>query len=244
MLRSAGCIAAEEEADELVAAAGGDEDRLASLVIRRCAGEPLAWLVGAVTFCGVTVLVRPGVYVPRWQSEPLALEAALRLPPDGLAADLCTGAGAIAVVLARRRPGARIVATEIDPTAVACARANGVEVYAGDMAAPLPGSVAGRAHVVTAVVPYVPTDQLRLLPRDVVSYEPRGALDGGEDGTRLLLRAVLESRPLLRPGGSLLLELGGDQPDLLGPALADAGYTDVEVLTDEDGDPRGLCCRR
>ena len=112
------------------------------------------------------------------------------------------------------------------------------------MAAPLPADLTGQIDVVTAVVPYVPTDQLRLLPRDVVAYEPAGALDGGVDGTRLLVRAVVEAAPLLRPGGSLLLELGGDQPGLLGPALAEAGYSDVEVLVDEDGDPRGVCCRR
>ncbi|HXP32574.1 MAG TPA: hypothetical protein VN820_01095, partial [Acidimicrobiales bacterium] len=75
-LTAAGCVAAEEEAAELVDVAGRDRDRLAELVARRCSGEPLAWLTGTVHFCGETVLVHPGVYVPRWQSEPLALEAA------------------------------------------------------------------------------------------------------------------------------------------------------------------------
>jgi release factor glutamine methyltransferase len=243
-LRSAGCIAAEEEAGELVDAAGGDRERLRRIVARRCSGEPLAWLVGSVRFCGETVLVRPGVYVPRWQSEPLALEAAARLPEHGLAVDLCTGAGAIALVLARRRPMARVVASEIDPPATACARANGIEVYEGDMATSLPGTFAGRADVVTAVVPYVPTGQLRWLPRDVLAFEPRGALDGGEDGTRFLVPAVTAAAHLLHAGGSLLLELGGDQVDLLAPVLAENGYHDTELLVDADGDLRGVCCRR
>ena len=98
--------------------------------------------------------------------------------------------------------------------------------------------------MVTAVVPYVPSDELRLLPRDVVAYEPRRALDGGADGTDLLARAVAESAPLLRPGGSLLLELGGREADLLEPLLAENGYRDVRRLYDEEGDPRGLACRR
>ena len=246
-------MAAEEEADELLDASGGSPDRLEALVARRCAGEPLAWLVGSVTFCGETVLVRPGVYVPRWQSEPLALEAATRLPRHGLAVDLCTGAGAIAVVLSRRRPEARVVATEIDPVAVACARANGIEVYQGDMSGPLPADLVGRAvqgeatgqvDVVTAVPPYVPSGELHLLPRDVLAHEPRAALDGGADGTLLLQQAAVEGALLLRPGGSLLLELGGDEAELLGPVLSDAGYSDVEVLLDEDGDTRGVVCRR
>jgi release factor glutamine methyltransferase len=244
LLRAAGCIAAAEEAAELLGAARGDERRLRALVDRRTTGEPLAWLTGSVRFCGETVLVHPGVYVPRWQSEPLALEAANRLPERGLGLDLCTGAGAIAVVLNRRRPLARVVATELDPVAVACARSNGIEVFVGDMAAPLPASLTGLVDVVTAVVPYVPTADLRLLPRDVIEFEPRQALDGGKDGTALLSRAVLGAAPLLRSGGSLLLELGGDQADLLRPLLAANGYRDVELLVDEDGDLRALFCSR
>lgn len=242
-LRGAGCISAEEEAANLVEVAGGDMARLRELVGRRGSGEPLAWLVHSVCFCGETVLVHPGVYVPRWQSEPLALEAAARLPAHGLAVDLCTGAGAIAVVLSRRRPLARVVASEIDPLAAACARANGIEVFEADMAANLPDALTGQIDVVTAVVPYVPTGELRLLPRDVIAYEPRRALDGGEDGTLFLFRAAVEAAPLLCPGGSLLLELGGDEADLLRPVLTENGYRDVELLVDEDGDLRALCCR-
>lgn len=204
----------------------------------------MGWLVGWVGFCGERVLVHRGVYVPRWQSEPLALAAAARLPERGVAVDLCTGAGAIAVVLARRRPLARVVATEIDPVAVACARANGVEVFEGDMAIDLPAELAGQVDVVTAVVPYVPTGELRLLPRDVMAYEPRSALDGGTDGTTFLVRAVREVAGLLRPGGSLLLELGGDEAELLRPVLAECGYSDVELMVDEDGELRAVCCRR
>lgn len=241
-LRAAGCVAAEEEATELVELAAGDVERLRLLLERRCAGEPFAWLVGSVRFCGEAVLVHAGVYVPRWQSEPLALEAARRLPEGGLAVDLCTGSGAIALVLMRRRPSARVVATDIDPLAVVCARCNGIEVFESDMAANLPEEVRGEVDVVTAVVPYVPTGDLRLLPRDVTAYEPRSALDGGADGTTLLVRAAVEAVRLLRAGGSLLLEIGGDEADVLGSVLVENGYRDLEVLRDEDGDPRALCC--
>jgi len=242
-LRAAGCVAAGEEAAELVARAGPDGAVLARLVGRRCTGEPLAWIVGVVRFCGEVVAVHPGVYVPRPQSESLALEALSRLPDDGVAVDLCTGSGALAVVLARRRPAARVVATEIDPAAAGCARANGVEVFVGDMTAPLPASLAGRVDVVTGVVPYVPAGALHLLPRDTIAFEPRLALDGGEDGTRFLARAVVEAAPWLGPGGSLLLELGGDQADLLGPVLDAHGYREVEIVVDEEGDVRGIACR-
>src|SRR4051812_8100047 len=138
LLARAGFVAADEEADELLAAAGGDSARLQRLVERRLTGEPLAWITGGVVFCDIDVRVDPGVYVPRWQSEPLALRAAERLPPEGTAIDLCTGAGAIAKVLMTRRPGARVVASDVDERAIACAAANGVDVRRGDLFAPLP----------------------------------------------------------------------------------------------------------
>ncbi len=243
-LRGAGCVAAEEEAVALFDLAGGDVYELRELVARRCSGEPLAWITGSVRFCGETVLVNAGVYVPRWQSEHLASAALSRLPERGIAVDLCTGAGPIALVLARRKPTARVMATEIDPLAAQCARDNGVEVFEGDMGSSLPSFLCGRVDVVTGVVPYVPTSELRLLPRDVLEYEPLRALDGGEDGTTFLVRAAVDATALLRSGGSLLLELGGDQRSAFEPCLAELGYRDVETLVDEDGDERGIVCRR
>ena len=242
-LRAAGCIAAEEEAAELLDAAGGDRSRLEELVRRRCTGEPLAWLTGAVRFCGERVLVRTGVYVPRWQSQPLVHEASARLPDTGVAVDLCTGSGAIAAVLRRARPAARVLATEIDPVAVACARANGVEVFEGDLTSGLPASLAGAVDVMCAVAPYVPADEMHLLPRDVRAYEPRRALDGGTGGTEVLERVVAEASSWLRPGGSLCIELGGDQASILEPCLLGAGFDEDVRLADEDGDLRGLVCR-
>ena len=240
VLSAAGFVAADEEADELLARAGGDGRLLDSLVERRLAGEPLAWITGKVLFGGIEIRVDPGVYVPRWQSTPLAERAVARLPEAGLAVDLCTGAGAIARLLMAGRPGARVVATEIDDGAVACAVANGVEVYRGDLFAPLPETMAGVVDVVVAVVPYVPTSALAWLPRDTLDYEPRQAHDGGRHGTDILRRVVDESPRYLRPGGALLLELGADQADLLTDDLARQRFTDVDVLIDEDGDIRGV----
>ena len=242
-LADAGCIAPREEALALVGAAG-DTDQLDSLVGRRCDGEPLAWLVGSVTFCGRPIRVAPGVYVPRPQSELIAEAGAGRLPKRGLAVDLCTGAGAIAAVLTHRRPRARVLATEIDPLAAGCARGNGVEVLVGDLADPLPSDLTGRVDVVTSVPPYVPTGAMALLPRDVVTYEPRAALDGGSDGLVLVRRVVRAAARLLRPGGSLVVELGGDQDARLGDDLSALGFGPLERLVDDDGDLRGVCARR
>jgi release factor glutamine methyltransferase len=243
LLSKAGCIAAGEEADDLIQAAAGDADVLDDLVSRRITGEPIAWLTGAVTFCGIKLIVASGVYVPRWQTEPMARRAATLLPSAGVAVDLCTGVGAIAAVLAAAVPTAQVLATELDHDAVQCARRNGVEVFEGFLDDPLPREFEDRVDVMTAVVPYVPTDSLRLLPRDVQTFEPRLALDGGVNGTDCLVEVVRRSPGWLWPGGWLLLELGGDQAESIGRLLHEVGFTGLDVMADEDGDPRAICAR-
>jgi release factor glutamine methyltransferase len=257
-LSTAGFVAPEEEANELLARAGADDALLDVLVGRRLTGEPLAWITGRVSFCDLELAVDPGVYVPRWQTEQLARRAVELLPPAGTAVDLCTGTGAIARallaapghahdgtqagarVMAEAGAGARVVATDLDERAVACARANGVEAYCGDLFAPLPGGFDGQVDLVVAVVPYVPTHALALLQRDTLTFESPLSYDGGPDGTDILRRVVTESPRYLRPGGTILLELGGEEADALTGDLSRLGYVDVALLLDDDDDVRGL----
>jgi len=234
-------VAAEDEARELLAAAP-DAATLEAWLRRREAGEPLAWIVGVQRFCGQTLRIDPGIYVPRIQSEELAYRAGELLPADGRAVDLCTGAGAIASYLASRVPTATVIGIDIDVRAAACAHHNGVRSLAADLDRPL------RRHlefdVVTAVAPYVPTGELRLLPADVRRYEPRVALDGGEDGLDVVRRIVAAAGRLLCPGGWLLIELGGTQDELVTPALAAAGFARPEPWRDEDGELRGIATQQ
>ena len=109
---------------------------------------------------------------------------------------------------------------------------------------PLPQELEARVDVLTAVVPYVPTGELRFLPRDVQAFEPVLALDGGADGTDLLREVATRAPRWLSHGGWLFLELGGDLADRIGRLLAEGGFTDVEVLRDEEGDERGIRGRR
>lgn len=240
LLARAGFVAAGEEAVELLDRAEGDGDLLGALVARRLTGEPLAWITGRTCFCGLDLAVDPGVYVPRWQSEPLARRSAERLPAEGMAVDLCTGAGALARVMATTRPGARVVASDIDPRAVDCARRNGVDAHRGDLFDALPAGLEGRVDVVAAVVPYVPTGALSFLPRDTLAFERPRSYDGGVDGADVLRRVVTGAPRYLRRGGALLLELGGDQAHLLDGELIGLGFGEVGLLVDEDGDVRGV----
>jgi release factor glutamine methyltransferase len=234
-----------------------DASRLSAAVERRLTGEPLAWITGSAPFCDATFVVSPGVYVPRWHTELLAehgrklltdLIAARRAaaaddaaPPGAAAAtavDLCTGCGAVAAVLAQS--GARVVATDVEPAAVACALANGVEAHVGDLFAPLDPGLRGTVDLVTGVVPYVPTPELHLLQRDTFTFETPTAYDGGPDGCAILRRAIAGAADFLRPGGTLLLELGGDEASLITPDLTAAGFTPPRLLRDEDGDLRAI----
>jgi release factor glutamine methyltransferase len=238
-LTAAGCVASADEAEDLLAAAP-DDGTLEAWIRRREQGEPLPWITGRLRFCGRPLQVDPGVYVPRFQSEELARRAATLLAGGSRAADLCTGAGAIAASLLAAAPEAAVVGVDVDPRAVACARRNGVPAVVGDLGEPL----RRRAFdVVTAVAPYVPTRGLRLLPADVQRYEPRLALDGGPDGLDLVRAVVDSAARLLRPGGWLLIELGGEQDRALSPALAGAGFGPVTTWSDQDGALRGLAAQ-
>jgi release factor glutamine methyltransferase len=243
-LAARGSLEPGAEADALLEAANDGAGPIDRLVARRLEGEPLPWITGWVRFCDVRVHVDPGVFVPRPQTEPLARRAVALLPADGIAVDLCTGSGAIAAVLGAERPGATVIATDVDPIAVACARRNGVEAFPGDLDEPLPPALRERVDVVTAVVPYVPTEELHLLPRDVIAHEPARALDGGPGGTAVLERAVRAAPRWLRPGGTVLLELGGDQANELSATMADAGLTEIRVHRDDEGRDRAIEARR
>jgi release factor glutamine methyltransferase len=194
-------VFAEDEARLL----GGDEE----LIARRIAGERLEHILGRVEFCGLRLEVDAGVFIPRPQTEALAEQAAALRP--AVALDLFAGCGAIACVVKARNPAARVVAAELDPAALACARRNGerfsVEVVAADVDDGVPAELEGRVDVLTANVPYVPTGELRYVPHD---GEPESALDGGADGLDWLRRVKEIAPRWLRPGGVLLYEQPGE----------------------------------
>lgn len=239
-LAAAGCIAAGAEAAEMLSATS-DGAVLESWVQRREQGEPLAWIVGSTTFCGHLIRVDPGVFVPRWQSEELACRAAAALSRHGgRAVDLCTGAGAIAVHLSHEAPDASVIGTDLDPTSVGCAQRNGVTALVADLGEPLRSAA---FDVVTVVAPYVPTGALDMLPADVQRYEPTLALDGGADGLDIVRRVATTAARLLRPGGWLFAELGGQQAGALRRSLTELGFVASDAWYDVEGDLRGIAVR-
>jgi release factor glutamine methyltransferase len=243
-LAAAGCVSARAEADWLLEEAP-DARALRAMVARRVAGEPLQYVIGWAPFGPLRLRVGPGVFVPRPETEGLADRAATRLRAangPAVAVDLCTGSGAIACFLAAEVPGARVLATELDPGALAWARPNaeryGVELLAGDLDAPLPPELAGRVDVLCANVPYVPSGAIATMPRDVRDHEPRLALDGGPDGLDVLRRLAARVGHWLAPGGGLFCEIGEDQTEAATALLTAAGLAQVAVHPDLVGRDR------
>jgi release factor glutamine methyltransferase len=240
-LAAAGCVSARAEAAWLLEESP-DEAGLRAMVARRAAGEPLQYVIGWAPFGPLRLRVGPGVFVPRPETEGLADRAATLRPR--VAVDLCTGSGAIACFLAAQVPGARVVATELDPGALPWARINaarfGVELLAGDLDEPLPAELAGRVDVLCANVPYVPGAAIATLPRDVRDHEPRLALDGGADGLDVLRRLAPRAGRWLAPGGRLLCEIGEDQAEAATALVTAAGLARVAVHPDLAGRDRVL----
>lgn len=223
-LRAAGCVFAEEEA-ALLAAAGGDLD---ALVARRVAGEPLETVLGWAEFAGLRIAVAPGVFVPRRRTALVARLAIAAAPPGGIVVDLCCGSGAIAAAIAHARPDLTVIAADIDPLAVGLAAANlapfGATARVSDLDAAL-SHLTGTVDVVTACPPYVPSDQIALMPREARDHEPTRALDGGPDGTALQAAALAASSRLLRPGGVAVMETSDALAELTVAAAGAAGLT-------------------
>jgi release factor glutamine methyltransferase len=237
-LRAAGCVFAEDEARLLMAAAHTPAE-LADLTARRISGIPLEHVLGWAEFCGLRIEVDPGVFVPRRRSEFLVSEAVRGAPgrPPTVVLDLCCGSGAIGVAAATALRRAELHAADIDRAAVACAQRNVAAVggrgYEGDLFAPLPADLRGRVDLLLLNAPYVPTRELGMMPAEARLYEPRIALDGGEDGVELHRRVAAEAAGWLAPAGRLLIETSERQAALTAAAVRSGGLTPT-VVTDDD----------
>ena len=213
---------------------------------RRCTGTPLQHLTSEQQFLDLRLEVRPGVFVPRPETELLAAEAveALDAAPRPLAIDVGTGTGAVALAVKRRRPNARVLATDVSSAAVSLATRNAerlgidVEVLAGDLLTPVPAELRGHVGVIVSNPPYLTEGEYESLPADVKA-DPYEALVGGTEVHRRLSR---EAKRWLAPGGWVVVEVGADQADEV-RALFDA-FEAVEVVPDLAGRDRIVKGRR
>lgn len=237
-LRAAGCVFAEEEAALLVEQSATDRD-LHTLVARRCAGEPLEQVLGWVDFAGLRLTLSPGVFVPRQRSRLLVDQAVARGWPGCLVLDMCCGSGALGAAVAAALGAVTLVATDIDPVAVACAQTN-IQPWRGralvsDLDAALPPDLAGRVDLLVVNAPYVPTGAIRLLPPEARDHEPLRALDGGGDGVDVHRRVAALASRWLSPTGTLLVETSQEQARATEAAVRSAGLLALLAAEADDG---------
>lgn len=227
-LRAAGCVFAEDEA-QLLSDAAHSSDELESLTERRESGHPLEYVLGWVEFFGMRLGIDDGVFVPRRRTEFLVREAIAHASSGATVLDLCCGSGAVGLAISLAIEGAELYAADIDPTAVANARRNfdvfGGRVFGGDLFDALPDSLHGKVDILTANVPYVPTEAIALLPPEARDYEPWCALDGGADGLDVLRRVASEAPQWLASGGHLFFETGTDQSVAASAIVSAAGLS-------------------
>lgn len=223
-LRVAGCVFAEDEAAVLVSAASGPA-ALERMLAGRVAGLPLEAIVGWADFCGLRIVVEPGVFVPRRRTEFLVRLAAALVGPGSVVVDLCCGTGAVGTALLAAIPGLEVYAVDIHPAAVHNARRNldPARVFEGDLYDALPASLLGRVDVMVANAPYVPSEAIATMPPEARLHEPAVALDGGDDGLDIQRRVAEGAKAWLARDGHLLIETSVAQAPTTATLMTAAG---------------------
>ena len=229
---------------------------LRELIKRRGLREPLQHITGATSFCGYEMTVNRHVLVPRPETELLAEAGwqflATRPPESVTALDLCTGSGCIAIALAAKCPSATVVATDISAEALSLARqnatANGVaeriEFSAGDGFTALAAAATRAFDLIASNPPYIPSGEIATLDPEVRDFDPRLALDGGDDGLSFYRRLAAAAAEFLRPAGKIMLEFGDGQADAIKNSFESEKWIVEAVLADYSHRARILVARR
>lgn len=226
--------------------------RLAEWVARRAHGEPVAYILGEREFWGLALNVTPDALIPRAETETLVDAALARTGPQARVADVGTGCGAIALAVASERPGARILATDIDLACVELCRRNalrlqlaatqsglGVAVVAADLF----DGIGGEFEVIVSNPPYVATGDAHLQRGDL-RFEPRLALDGGACGLRVIERLIRKAPDHLADRGWLCIEHGCMQHQAVRDLFVAAGFDAIECFSDLEQRPRATVGRK
>ena len=223
--------------------AAEDAVQFHALLLRRTAGEPLAYIIGRREFWSLDFTVTPDVLIPRPETELLIEFALQRIPQNAQAdiADLGTGSGAIALALAHERPQARVLATDASSAALMVARGNAerlgirnVEFVRGDWCA---GLAERKFDLIVSNPPYIADGDTHLAQGDL-RFEPRTALASGADGLDAIRAIVRDAPAHLKPGGWLLLEHGYDQGAPVRRLLEKCGFVEVFTALDLEGRER------
>ncbi|HZC44397.1 MAG TPA: peptide chain release factor N(5)-glutamine methyltransferase [Acidobacteriaceae bacterium] len=222
-----------------------------AMIQQRLRGTPVQYITGEQEFFGLPFRVTPDVLIPRPETEHLVEAAIARLKDlaSERIVDVGTGSGAIAVALAHALPQAEVTALDISPAALAVAaenaKHNGVAARVRFFESDLLSAVAEeRFDAIVSNPPYVASSERKSLPVEVRDFEPTQALFAGPTGLEMYRRIIPDARPLLVPGGWLMMEIGQGQRDPVRALLQDATWAGVEFLPDLQGIPRVAVARK
>lgn len=212
---------------------------------RRIAGEPVQYIRGRCEFYGREYLVDRRVLIPRPETELLVEQVIAAAPRGGSVVDVGAGSGCIAITLAAERPDLRVAAVDVSAGALAVARVNAARLGARVALAGsnLLSAFRARFDVIVSNPPYVAERDRDRLQREVVEWEPHGALFAGDDGMAAIERLLDQAEGRLAGGGLVALEFGYDQSALLGALGRERGWQ-VEIHPDLAGIPRVALLRR
>lgn len=227
------------------------DDEVASVesaVRKRGTGYPLQYLIGRWEFYGLPFEVGEGVLIPRPDTETLVDEALAVMEPIAkpAVADLCSGSGCIAVAIAKKRPDCRVMAVEVSEEAypyleknIALNQTGNVAPVKADVLGGISLSMAGAFDVIVSNPPYIKTDDMEKLQREVL-FEPSVALDGHRDGLYFYREITRRWKQCLKPGGVLLYEVGYNQADEVSAILLQNGFEDIQQKNDLNGIARAV----
>lgn len=235
--------------------------RFISYIKRRQKREPVAYVTGHKEFWSLDIKVNPAVLIPRPETEGIIEKAldviarseATKRSPKGLdILDLCTGSGCVAAALATELPHAKLSVADISPDAIEVAKRN--LAFAGDRIAFFTGDLFAPFHrspitnhqspefdLITANPPYISESDFTGLDEDIRRYEPREALLAGPDGLSISKRIIEEGYRYLKPGGTIIIEIGAGQAAPLLAYVKNTGkYSGLGVVKDHSGIDRFL----
>jgi release factor glutamine methyltransferase len=239
---------------ELNSVTPAEQRRFEAAVERRLTGEPVNYITGHFQFCGLDLVVRPGVFSPRSSSE-LIVEHATKLlrrrRGRRVAVDVATGSGAIALAIAARTRGSEVWGLDISADAVRLGRDNArrlglsnARFAVSDMVDALPGALRGEVDAFTIHPPYVARHEVRTLAVEIRKFEPRSTLtDGSDDGLGLVRRLAADAPSWLRPGGAVVVEIAPYLARAAATVLRHAGLREVRSNRDSLGVTRALIGR-
>lgn len=230
---------------------------LRALIKRRGEREPLQYILGGTSFCGLEITTNRHVLIPRPETELLAeraweflrqLQAGGQTTPTVL--DFGTGSGCLAITLAVKFPQARICALDVSEGALDVARQNAqrhqvterIQFYLGDGFAALPAG--SRFDLLVSNPPYIPTGELQTLQPEVRDYEPRLALDGGPDGLETMRRLADEAGAWMPKGGCAIIEFADGQDQAVAEIFSKHPWAVDRVEQDYSNRPRILIAYR